>query len=86
MAGSLGYAVGAGLINLFGIDMGLVSFLVGLALGVAVAFVTFRFDLQRYMVISATALYWIASILGTLFSAPMDLARQADGKPRPPRI
>ena len=67
MAGSLGYAVGVGLVNLFGINMGLVSFLVGLALGVAAAFVTFRFDLQRYMVIAVTALGGAASILGTLF-------------------
>ena len=67
MAGSLGYAVGAGLMNLFGIDAGLVTFLVGLALAVAVAYVTFRFNLQRYMVIAVTALYGTASIIGTIF-------------------
>ena len=67
MAGSLGYAVGVGLLNLFGINTGLITFLVGLALGVAAAYVTFRFDLQRYMVIAVTALGGTASILGTLF-------------------
>ena len=67
MAGSLGYAVGAGLMNLFGIDAGLVTFLVGLALAVAAAYVTFRFNLQRYMVIAVTALYGTASIIGTIF-------------------
>lgn len=67
MAGSLGYAVGVGLLNLFGINTGLVTFLVGLALAIAVAYVTLRFNLQRYMVIGATALYGTASILATLF-------------------
>jgi hypothetical protein len=67
MAGSLGYALGVGFLNLIGIDFGLVAFLVGLALAVAVAYVTFRFNLQRYMVIAVTALYGSASILGTLF-------------------
>ena len=67
MAGSLGYAAGAGVLHLFGVDLGLATFLVGLALAIAVAFVTLRFNLQRYMVIGTTALYGTASILMTLF-------------------
>ncbi len=84
MAGSLGYAVGAGLLNLFGIDTGLLTVLVGLALAVAVAIVTFRFNLQRYMVIAVTALYGTASILGTLFYGAYgsSLARMAENPVR----
>ena len=84
MAGSLGYAVGVGLVNLFGMDFGLVAFLVGLALGIAVSVVTFRFNLQRYMVIAVTALYGTASILGTLFYGAYgsSLARMAENPVR----
>jgi hypothetical protein len=67
MAGSLGYAVGVGLVNLFGLDFGLVAFLVGLVLAAAAAYVTFRLNLQRYMVIAVTAVGGAASILMTLF-------------------
>ena len=67
MAGSLGYAVGAGLLHLFGVDTGLATVLVGLALAIAVAFVTLRFNLQRYMVIGTTVLYGTASIMMTIF-------------------
>lgn len=67
MAGSLGYAIGVGLLNLFGLDFGLVAFLVGLVLAIAAAYVTFRFNLQRYMVIAVTTLGGAASILMTLF-------------------
>ena len=67
MAGSLGYAVGAGLLHLFGVDAGWATFLVGLALAIVVAFVTLRFNLQRYMVIGTTALYGTASIMMTIF-------------------
>ena len=67
MAGSLGYAVGAGVLHLFGINTNIATVLVGLAVGIAVAFVTLRFNLQRYMVIATTALYGTASIMMTIF-------------------
>jgi hypothetical protein len=67
LAGSLGYALGASFMNLIGIDLNLLVWLIGIAVGAIVAVVTFRFNLQRYMVIVATALAGAGSILMTLF-------------------
>lgn len=67
VAGALGYALGAGFMNLIGRDLDLLVWLVGIAIGAVVAVVTFRFNLQKYMVILATALAGAGSIVMTLF-------------------
>ena len=67
VAGGLGYALGAGFMNLIGIDLNLLVWLVGIAIGAVVAVVTFRFNLQKYMIIIATALAGAGSIVMILF-------------------
>lgn len=66
LAGSLGYALGAGFMNLIGIDWGLLVWIVGIVVAVVAIAVTFYFDLQKYVIIVATALGGAGIIVGTL--------------------
>jgi hypothetical protein len=66
IAGWLGYAIGAGLMNLIGLDAGLITFLVGLVGAIIVAGVTIFFNLQKYVIIIATAVGGAAAAIGTL--------------------
>ena len=65
LAGSLGYALGAGFMHLIGIDLGVLVFIVGLALGIVVAGVTLFFNIQKYVIIIATAVAGAAMVIGT---------------------
>ena len=66
LAGSLGYALGAGFMHLIGLDFSLLVWLVGIALGVVVVGVTIYFNIQKYVVIAATAIGGAGVIVGTL--------------------
>jgi len=66
VAGSLGYALGAGFMNLIGVDWGWLVWLVGIAVGVVAVIVTFYFNIQKYVLIAATAIGGAAMIVGTL--------------------
>jgi hypothetical protein len=66
LAGSLGYALGAGFMNLIGLDWNWLVWLVGIAVGVVAVIVTFYFNLQKYVIIGATAIGGAAAIVGTL--------------------
>ena len=65
VAGSLGYAVGVGLMNLIGLDGGFLVWLVGIALAIVVIFVTFKWNLQKYVIILATSVGGTLVIVGT---------------------
>lgn len=65
-AGALGYALGAGFMNLIGIDWGLVVWLVGMVVAIVAVIVTFYFNLQKYVIIAATAIGGAAAVVGTL--------------------
>jgi len=65
VAGSLGYAVGVGLMNLIGLDGGFLVWLVGIALAIVVIFVTFKWNLQKYVIILATSVGGALVIVGT---------------------
>ena len=56
LAGSIGYGIGAGLMQAVGFNPGLIAALVGLVVGVVVAFFTLRYDLQKYVIMLITAL------------------------------
>jgi hypothetical protein len=77
IAGSLGYALGAGFMHLIGLDWGLIVWLVGIVVAIAVIFVTFRFNLQKYVIIASTAVGGAAVIVGTFMFglAGMTLAK-----------
>jgi hypothetical protein len=66
VAGALGYALGAGFMNLIGLDWNWLVWLVGIAVGVGVVIVTFYFNLQEYVIIAATAIGGAGVIVGTL--------------------
>jgi len=66
IAGSLGYALGAGFMQLINVDIGWLVWLVGIAMAVVVIIATFYFNLQKYAIIIATALGGAGLIVGTL--------------------
>ena len=66
VAGSLGYGLGVGFMNLIGIVFGVLAWLVGIVAGAILLLVTFRFDLQRYVIIVTTAIGGAGIIVITL--------------------
>lgn len=66
MAGSLGYALGLGIMGLIGFDFGLITWLVGIVLAVIVAGVTIYFNLYKYVIIVTTAIGGAGTIVITL--------------------
>ena len=66
-AGILGYMLGVGLMDLFGLNgLSLITFLVAVVLAVAAVIVTFRFNLQKYVIIAATAIGGAALAVGSI--------------------
>jgi H+/gluconate symporter-like permease len=70
IAGALGYGIGVGLMQLLGMDMGLIPWLVGVALAVVLIFVTFRYNLAKLVIIAATAIGGAAIAVGVLALGP----------------
>jgi hypothetical protein len=67
VAGALGYMLGVGIMDLFGLNgLSLITFIVAIILAVAMIVVTFRFNLQKYVIIAATAIGGAALAIGTL--------------------
>lgn len=67
IAGSLGYILGIGIMDLFGLSgLSFITFLVALILAIAVIVVTFRFNLQKYVIIAATAIGGAALAVGIM--------------------
>jgi Domain of unknown function (DUF4203) len=64
-AGSLGYALVAGLFSLFMDDLGIVIWIVGVVVGIAFAFAALALNLQKAIVIVTTALLGAWAIIGT---------------------
>ena len=65
-AGSLGYALVAGLFSLFGVDLGPVVWILGVAVGIVFAIGALVLNLQKAIVIVATALLGAWGIVATL--------------------
>jgi hypothetical protein len=66
ISGALGYAVAVGFLTWIGLQFGFVVWLIGIALGVVFAFVTIALNLQKWVVIAATAIMGTATIFGTI--------------------
>lgn len=64
IAGGLGYAAAVGLLLAIGLDMGFLVWLIGMAAAIALAFVTIRFNLQKWVIIIATSLAGAGVIFG----------------------
>ena len=74
LAGSVGYALGAGFMHLIGFDLGLLVWLVGIAVGVVVIIATFYFNIQKFVIIAATAIGGAGAIVGTLMFGVIGVA------------
>jgi hypothetical protein len=64
IAGALGYTAAVGLLLAIGLDMGVLVWIVGVVAAVALAFVTIRFNLQKWVIIIATSLLGAGVIFG----------------------
>jgi hypothetical protein len=65
---SLGYALGAGFMSLIGIDFNLLVWVVGIIAAIVVAGVTILFNLQKWVIIIATAFGGSSAIIATLLA------------------
>ena len=82
VAGSLGYALGVGLMGLFSMDLTLITWLVGIALGVVAILITVFLNLQKWVIIIATSVLGAGAIIGTFLMVfgviePADFGRNA---------
>jgi hypothetical protein len=66
IAGALGYAVTVGLVTAIGIPMGWLLWIIGVLVGIVVAIVVLRFNLQKWAIIIATSVLGAGVIVGTM--------------------
>ena len=66
IAGSLGYAVAVGLLTAIGLQMGFLVWLIGIVAAVALAIITIVFNIQKWVIIAATAILGSATVFGTI--------------------
>jgi hypothetical protein len=65
MGGALGYALGVGFMGLIGIGPNFLSWIVGVILAVIFAIATIALNLQKWVIVAATAVGGAAVIIGT---------------------
>src|SRR5512139_3530163 len=66
IAGSFGYSLAVGLLTAVGLQMGFLVWLIGIVAGVALAIVTLVFNIQKWVIIAATAIMGSATVFGTI--------------------
>jgi len=64
-SGAVGYALGVGLMGLIGLESGLIPWLVGVVVGVALAIAVIMLNLQKWVIILGTAVLGAGAIIGT---------------------
>lgn len=67
IAGSLGYFVAVGILMAIGLNMGFLVWLIGIIAAIALAVVTLMFNLQKWVIIIATAILGAGVIFGGFF-------------------
>ena len=67
IAGSLGYFASVGILLAIGLNMNFLTWLIGIVVAIALAIVTLRFNLQKWVIIIATSLAGAAVIFGGFF-------------------
>ena len=65
IAGSLGYFVAVGILLWLNLPMGFLVWLIGIVAAVALAFVTLKFNLQKWVIIIATSVLGASVVIGT---------------------
>ncbi len=66
ISGSLGYAIGVGLMTWLGLEFGPIVWIVGMVAAIALAIVTIVFNLQKWVIIIATGLLGAGAIVATI--------------------
>jgi hypothetical protein len=66
-AASVGYAAGVSLMQAVGLDLTIITWLVGIIVAAAMVFVVLKFNVQKYVIIIGTALAGTTMILSSLF-------------------
>jgi hypothetical protein len=66
IAGALGYAAAVGLLLWIGMDPGFLLWLIGVIAGAAVVVATFFLNLQKWLIVAATAILGAAVSVGTI--------------------
>ncbi len=66
IAGSFGYSVAVGLLTAIGLQMGFLVWLIGIVAAVALAIITIRFNLQKWVIIIATAVLGAGAVIGAM--------------------
>lgn len=64
IAGALGYTVAVGLLTAIGMNMNALVWIIGIVAAIALAVVTLRFNLQKWVIIIATSLMGAGVIFG----------------------
>ena len=64
LAGSLGYALGVGFMGLIGLDLTLITWLVGIVVAVIVAGATLLLNIQKWVIIAITSLGGAGVLVG----------------------
>jgi hypothetical protein len=68
IAGSIGYGITVAILLAIGLQMNFLTWLIGIVVAVALAFVTLRFNLQKWVIIIATSLAGAAVVFGAYFA------------------
>ncbi len=66
VAGAFGYSLGVGFMNLIGIDLNLLTWIVGVITGLVVGLGTVLLNLQKWVIIALTSFTGAGVIIGTL--------------------
>ncbi len=67
VAGALGYMLGVGFMDLIGLNgLSFLTFIVAVIVAIVVVVITFRFNLQKYVIIAATAIGGAAIAVGVI--------------------
>lgn len=67
VAGSLGYVITVGILEGIGMNMNFLLWLIGIVVAIVLAFVTLRFNIQKWVIIIATAILGAAVIYTGFF-------------------
>jgi Domain of unknown function (DUF4203) len=80
VGGYLGYAIVVGFFGLIGVDLGVLVWLIGVAVGIVTASLTLRFNVQKYVVVIGTSFLGAAAVVATIIMLfnPLDPATFAD--------
>lgn len=68
LAASLGYGIGVSIMQWIGLGSGVITWIVGIVLAAAFIYLTFRFKLEKYVIVVETALIGSVIIITTLLS------------------